>query len=275
MMPASIIHNVLKMINVRPIKTAAAYVGGKHKLANRIVNMINEINHKCYAEPFCGMGNVFFSRSKKPKAEVINDRSGDIANFFRILQRHYLQLIEILQYQITSRREFDRLNSCDPTTLTDLERAARFIYLQKTCYGGKVVGRHFGVEYNRGSRFNLLKLEPIFKQIHSRLAGVVLENLDWLDFINRYDRAGTLFYCDPPYWGTEKYYGSNLFGRDQFALMAKRLKNIKGHFIMSINDVPEIWKLFEEFKITKVGATYSIGDNKAHKASELIITNAH
>jgi len=263
------------MINVAPVKAAAGYVGGKRKLAKHIAKMIIEIPHKCYAEPFCGMGNVFFARSEKPKAEVINDLSGDISNFFRILQRHYRQLMETLQFQLTSRREFDRLKSCDPTTLTDLERAARFIYLQKACYGGKVVGRSFGVEYNRGSRFNVQKLEPILQQIHSRLAGVVIENLDWLDFINRYDRAGTLFYCDPPYWGTEKYYGSNLFDRDQFALMAKRLKNIKGHFIMSINDVPEIRKLFEEFKITEVGATYSIGDNKAHKASELIITNAY
>lgn len=262
------------MINVRPIKTAAAYVGGKHKLANRIVNVINEINHKCYAEPFCGMGNVFFSRSERPKAEIINDRSGDISNFFRILQRHYLQLMEILQFQLTSRREFDRLNSCDPATLTDLERAARFIYLQKTCFGGRIVGRTFGISRERGGHFDIQKLGPILKEIHNRLSGVVIENLDWLDFINRYDRAETLFYIDPPYWGTEKYYGSNLFNSDQFALMAKRLNNIDGYFIMSINDVPEIRKLFEGFKITEVATTYSLGTNNAHKASELIITNA-
>lgn len=262
------------MINVAPVKAAAGYVGGKRKLAKHIAKMIIEIPHKCYAEPFCGMGNVFFSRSEKPKAEVINDRSGDISNFFRILQRHYLQLMEILQFQITSRREFERLNSCEPGTLTDLERAARFIYLQKTCFSGRIVGRTFGISRERGGHFDIQKLGPILKEIHNRLSGVVIENLDWLDFINRYDRAETLFYIDPPYWGTEKYYGSNLFNRDQFALMAKRLKNIKGHFIMSINDVPEIRKLFEEFKITEVATTYSLGNNNAHNANELIITNA-
>ncbi len=134
--------------------------------------------------------------------------------------------------------------------------------------------RTFGVSCDRGSRFDIQKLAPVLKDIQARLASVVIENLDWIDFIDRYDQAETLFYIDPPYWGTEKYYGSNLFNRAQFALMAKRLNNIDGYFIMSINDVPEIRKLFEGFKITEVATTYSLGTNNAHKASELIITNA-
>lgn len=260
-------------MKVNPTKTAAGYVGGKHKLAQQICDIIEATPHTIYAEPFVGMGGVFFRRTNIPTTEVINDRSGDIANFFRILQRHYPQFIDTLKFQITSRREFERLKACDPSLLTDLERAVRFLYLQRISFGGKVMGRAFGVNYDRGSKFNLLKLGPILEDLHKRLSGVVIENLDWCDFIDRYDRNGTLFYCDPPYWGTEHYYGKSLFDRDQFSIMAERLKRLKGHFIMSINNVPEIRDLFADFNMIEVDLTYSLNSNKAYKAKELIITN--
>lgn len=261
-------------MNVEPIKTAAGYVGGKSKLAQQICDIIEATPHTTYAEPFVGMGGVFFRRTNIPKSEVINDRSGDIANFFRILQRHYPQFVDTLKFQITSRREFERLKACEPALLTDLERAVRFLYLQKISFGGMVMGRTFGVNCDRGGQFNLLKLGPILEDLHKRLSGVVIENLDWRDFIDRYDRATTLFYLDPPYWGTEHYYGKSLFNRDQFSIIAERLKRLKGHFIMSINNVPEIKDLFADFKMIEVHLTYSLNRNKACKAKELIITNS-
>jgi DNA adenine methylase len=179
--------------------------------------------------------------------------------------------MDTLKFQITSRREFERLKACDPATLTDLERAARFIYLQKLAFGGKVAGQNFGVSTERGARFNLTKLAPQLEDIHERLAGVVIENLDWLEFINRYDRPGTLFYLDPPYFGSEGDYGKALFGRDQFAAMAERLTAIKGRFILSINDVPEIRQLFSGCQIHPVELTYSIAGGSGTSAKELII----
>jgi DNA adenine methylase len=63
---------------------------------------------------------------------VINDRNGEVVKTSSgFLQRHYPQFMETLKFQIISRREFERLKSCDSATLTDLERVARFIYLQK------------------------------------------------------------------------------------------------------------------------------------------------
>ena len=126
------------MLNVQPIEPAASYVGGKKILSSRICKIIETVPHKLYAEPFVGMGGVFFRRRLAPKLEVINDRSGDISNFFRILQRHYPQLMDTLKFQVTSRREFERLKAANPETLTDLERAARFIYMEKIAFGGIV-----------------------------------------------------------------------------------------------------------------------------------------
>jgi len=262
------------MLNVQPIEPAASYVGGKKILSSRICKIIETVPHKLYAEPFVGMGGVFFRRRLAPKLEVINDRSGDISNFFRILQRHYPQLMDTLKFQITSRREFERLKAANPETLTDLERAARFIYMQKIAFGGIVNTRSFGISYDCEARFNLSKLAPMLEDIHERLSGVIIENLDWTNLIDRYDRQGTLFYCDPPYWGSEHYYGKDLFNKEQFALMADRLGKLKGSFIMSINDVAEIRKLFSAFLIHEVKVSYSCcGGTNINRAKELIITN--
>lgn len=260
-------------VSVEPVSPPAAYIGGKRQLAKRICERINAIPHSLYAEPFVGMGGVFFRRISAPRAEFINDRSRDVANLFRILQRHYPQLMDTLRFQITSRTDFERLTSTDPDTLTDLERAARFLYLQRLTFGGKVSGRSFGINYSGPSRFNLTTLAPMLQEVHERLASVVIENLDWMAFINRYDRPETLFYIDPPYWGSEDYYGKELFSRDQFQVMADRLEAIKGRFVLSINDVPEIRAIFSAFKIDDVSLTYTAAGGVGKPVREVIISN--
>ena len=102
--------------------------------------------------------------------------------------------MDTLKFQITSRREFERLKATDPATLTDLERAGRFLYLQRTAFGGKVAGQNFGVDPRSAGGFNLTRLAPVQEEAHERLVGVVIENLDWLEVIDRYDRPETLFY---------------------------------------------------------------------------------
>ncbi|WP_457587273.1 DNA adenine methylase [Ensifer canadensis] len=257
---------------VSPTLPPAAWIGGKRQLASRLVGMISAIPHTTYAEPFVGMGGVFFRRTAAPKSEVINDRNGEVVNLFRILQRHYPQFMDTLKFQITSRREFERLKACDPATLTDLERAARFLYLQKLAFGGKVNGQHFGISLGRSARFNLTRLAPMLEDVHERLAGVILENLDWSQFLDRYDRPGTLFYLDPPYFGSEDDYGKALFGREQFAALAERLARLKGRFLLSINDVPEIRQTFAGFEFNEAELTYTVGSGKATAARELIIS---
>ena len=257
--------------DVQNTQPPAAWIGGKRQLAARLVDIISRIPHTTYAEPFVGMGGVFFRRTKAPRSEVINDRNGEVVNLFRILQRHYPQFMDTLKFQITSRREFDRLKACDPSTLTDLERAARFLYLQKLAFGGKVSGQNFGVDVSRGARFNLTRLAPQLEDVHERLSGVVLENLDWLAFIDRYDRPDVLFYLDPPYFGSEGDYGAALFGRDQFEVMAERLARLKGRFILSINDLPQTRELFRAFDLVDVDLLYSISGGKGTSARELIV----
>ncbi|WP_142850877.1 DNA adenine methylase [Telmatospirillum sp. J64-1] len=260
---------------VRPVAPVAAWVGGKRRLASKILQFIETTPHDTYAEPFVGLGGVFLRRRQVPKAEVINDASRDVATFFRILQRHYPQFMETLRFQITSRARFEQLAKTDPETLTDLERAARFLYLQRLAYGGKVAGRTFGVDPARPARFNLNVLGPRLEELHERLAGVVIECLDFEAFLSRYDRPGTLFYCDPPYWGSEGYYGKDLFSRADFERLSACLQRLKGRIILSINDTPQVREIFGWAELTPVSTTYTVGGTgKVKPVGELIITNA-
>ncbi|KAB2730751.1 DNA adenine methylase [Brucella intermedia] len=257
--------------SVHPVSPAASYIGGKKQLAQRVASVIEQIPHSVYAEPFVGMGGVFFRRRLVPKCEVINDISGDVITLFRILQRHYPQFMETLKFQITSRREFERLKACDPSTLTDLECAARFLYLQRLAFGGKVTGRNYGVDTGGSARFNVTRLGPLLEEIHERLAGVQIENLSWSDFIDRYDAPGTLFYMDPPYFGCETDYGKDVFSRSDFERIAARMAGIKGRFMISLNDTPEVRSIFSAFKICDVALTYTIGGGQAKPVGEVII----
>ena len=260
--------------NIEPTKPVAPYQGGKLRLAPRIIDIINATPHKSYAECFVGMGGVFLRRNQKPKAEFINDYSRDVSNLFRVLQRHYVALMDMLKWQITSRDEFERLIKMNPDSLTDLERAARFLYVQRTTFGGKVSGRVFGVSKDRPARFDVNKLAPMLEEVHSRLSGVVIESLDYKAFITRYDHEDTLFYLDPPYYRCENDYGKGMFDRAEFDVMASLLSEVKGRFILSLNDTPEVRELFKDFIFHEAELTYSISRKAMDKkARELIIMN--
>lgn len=260
---------------VAAVQPVAAWLGGKRNLAKRLVERINRVEHATYAECFVGMGGVFLRRTMRPRCEVINDLNEDVATFFRVLQHHYVPFVEMIRWQISSRANFEKLAAQDPATLTDLQRSARFLYLQRLAFGGKVAGaRSFGVAPALGARFDVTKIVPMLEALHERLSGVVIERLDWCALIDRWDREQTLFYLDPPYYGNERDYGKNLFDRSQFEKMAERLAHLRGRFIMSINDHTEIRRIFTAFTIEEVDTRYTVGgQGNAKQVTELIISN--
>lgn len=258
---------------VDPARPPAAYIGGKKQLARRIIEKIEATPHSIYAEAFVGMGGVFFRRSNAPKAEVINDKSQDVAIFFRVLQRHYQAFMDMLKWQLTSRAEFERLIAQNPDSLTDLERAARFLYLQRVSFGGKVAGRTFGIQTTGSARFDTAKLGILLEAVHDRLSGVTIECLDWRPFIDRWDRPDTLFFFDPPYFGVEDYYGKGLFSPDQHEAMAEALSSLKGRFILTLNDLPATRKVYKRFRIEAVDLSYTAGGaDRAKAVREIIVT---
>lgn len=261
--------SVTAVVPVRPI---APWIGGKRNLARRLCALIEATPHTLYAEPFVGMGGVFFRRRSRPKCEIINDYSGEVANLFRCMRAHPAALTELTAWSLSCREEFERQLRTDPATLTDLQRAARFIYLQKLAFGGKVRGQNFGVRTDGPARYRASQVGDDLLAAAARLEAVTIENLDWADFLARYDRPGALFYLDPPYFGCERDYGDNLFGRDEFAGMAEQLAGLKGRFILSLNDRSEVREIFSRFDIEAVGTHYGLAGRGAQEAREVIIT---
>ena len=91
--------------------------------------------------------------------------------------------------------------------------------------------------------------------------------------IQRFDKPGTLFYVDPPYWDCENDYGAGLFSREDFARLAGLLDALKGRFILSLNDTPGVRETFVNFRIEAVKTRYSISGTRNQEASEVLISN--
>jgi DNA adenine methylase len=245
------------------------WIGGKRRLAKRIIPLLPE--HTCYVEPFAGGAAILFLKDPS-QVEALNDVNLDLVTLYRVVQHHLEEFIRQFKWSLTSRKIFEWLQETPPETLTDIQRAARFFYLQKLSFGGKVDRRTFGTATTSPPRLNLLRLEEDLSQAHLRLARVCIEHLPWERCIEKYDREHTVFYLDPPYWQTEGY--GVPFEIEQYRLIADLMGSMKGRAILSINDHPDIREIFKRYPIQEVKIDYTVGGaGKGREARELIITN--
>ncbi|AMP13386.1 DNA adenine methylase [Collimonas pratensis] len=246
------------------------WLGGKRRLADKLIPLFPP--HDCYVEAFCGGAALYFLRPVPAHTEVINDINGDLVNLYRVVQHHMEEFVRQFKWAITSRQIFKWQQAVRPETLTDIQRAARFYYLQQHAFSGKVTGQHFGTA-TTGPAINLCRIEENLSAAHLRLAGTYVENLPWLDCMKRYDRSHTFIYADPPYWQTEGY-GVD-FGIEQYEQMAAFMRTCKGKVMVSINDHPDIRRVFDGFTMQGLDIKYSIGSTHGQPATskELVITN--
>jgi DNA adenine methylase len=245
-----------------------SYLGGKNKIAKTIISLIPE--HTCYCEPFCGGAQVFFHKEPS-KVEILNDLNEDVFNFLRICQMHYQELVRYLEFCVVSRRWFDLFEKMPLETLTDVQRAARFFFLQKNCYGGLILRRSFAVSVQDGSNYNPKTLPDLIRRAHERLRNVQLECRPYQDLLRKADRRETFFYLDPPYF-KKPFYKFNLEEKD-YVDMAERLTKVKGKFLLSLNDTPETRTIFAAFTIKTIQMSYTAQRNAGKKFQELLISN--
>ncbi|EEO27624.1 DNA adenine methylase [Oxalobacter paraformigenes] len=246
------------------------WIGGKRRLAKHILPKFPE--HLCYVEVFAGGAALYFLRDQQAEVEVINDINGELVNLYRVVKNHIEEFLRQFKYALSSRQIFEWLKMTPSETLTDIQRAARFFYLQQHAFGGKVGNQTFGTAATRPA-INLMRIEEHLSEAHLRLAGTYIEHLDWAKCISKYDRPHTLFYCDPPYWDTEGY-GVD-FGLEQYHAIADTLKTIQGKAILSLNDHPRMLEIFKDFRLETVQINYTVGGSgkKSVKRNELIIYN--
>ena len=243
------------------------WIGGKRRLAKHIIPLFPE--HKCYVEPFCGAAAIFFMKEPS-KVEVINDLNNELIHLYRVIQSHPEEFCRQFKWALSSRTIYRWLQDIPVETLTDIQRAARFYYLQKLAFGGHVSGQTFGTATTTPPRLNLFRIEEELSSAHLRLASTYIEHLSWQDCIAKYDRPHSLFYLDPPYWQTAGY--GTPFELDQYQQLAEIMQSLQGKAILSINDHPEMRETFAAFKSQTIDINYTLAKGAPSKRRELIIT---
>lgn len=253
------------------MKSFLRYLGGKSRLVGRLLPLIP--THTTYVEPFSGAAWLFFAREEPSKAEVLNDINSELQTLYRVIQNHLEEFVRCFKWSLVAREEFRRLVEERPHTMTDIQRAARYYYLLRMAFSGKVSSPSFGVSKTRPPSLNLLRIEEELSAVHLRLSRVYIENLPYTELIKRYDLEETFFYIDPPYWNSETDYGRGVFDKQDFGKLADILSGIKGRFLLSINDTPPVRSIFSMFNMRQISTKYTSGPTNALQARELLFSN--
>lgn len=244
------------------------WIGGKKLLRNKILEQFPEKDSfKRYIEVFGGAGWVLFSSDKHANMEVYNDVNGNLVNLFRCIKYHAEALQKELNFIMVSREQFQIAKAqVVEMGLTDIQRAARFFVMIKESFGSNL--------YSFGTRAkNMESAKNYLEVVSKRLNSVVIENLDFEKILKTYDRKDALFYLDPPYYETEKYYPDRFMPEDHQRLK-RSLEKITGKFILSYNDCEFIRNLYRDYNIIEVDRAHNyIQEEKKPRYHELLIKN--
>ncbi|MBH1673002.1 DNA adenine methylase [Stenotrophomonas maltophilia] len=247
--------------------TLFPWPGGKTRLLPHLLPLVAETSHRTYVEAFAGGAALLFAR-EPAKAEVLNDCHGELVRLYRVVANHLEEFVRQFKWALTSREMFRWCQLQHPDTLTDIQRAARFYYLQRLAWGGKATGETPG--FGRGGKgLNLLRIEEDLSAAHLRLHKVTVEHLAWQQCMAKYDATDTLFFLDPPYWETEGYGAA--FEMEQYQELARQMAGLRGAAILTINDHPAMREVFGQFRDRVVPIRYTIG-RQAVQRRELIYT---
>lgn len=242
------------------------WIGGKRALCNEILQrMPADIGR--YIEVFGGAGWVLFGREPSSKVmEVFNDYDAELVNIYRCIKYHPDALQHELDMLPDAREVFfDCLAQEQVRGLTDIQRAARSLYLIKASFG---TDRHTFATAPKG----VCNISASFPAVQERLRRVIIENLDFEHLIKTYDRENALFYCDPPYFETEKYYRAR-FQESDHKRLADALHSIKGRFLLSYNDCPQVRELYADCIIEPVSRRNTLSAQSADGYKEVLVRN--
>lgn len=241
-------------------------IGGKKLLRKTICEAFPKAElFNRYVEVFGGMAWVLLYKDRHAELEVYNDADGELINLMKCVKYHITELVRELQGFLNSREMFeDCLTQLTYKGYTDIQRAARYFIRMRISFGSN--GREFCCK-NINIKSAIERMKAVRERIYN--SGVVIEHKDFENLIKVYDREKAFFYCDPPYYKAEKYYDA-VFTLADHERLKDCLSKVKGLFLLSYNDCPEVRKLYEGYNIREVER----GNNLSRgKYRELIITN--
>lgn len=218
-----------------------SWVGGKKALREEVVRRF-PLYYERYIEVFGGGGWVLFHKPPGNDFEVYNDFNSLLTNLYRCVRDKPDLLMNALKYVLNSREDFDRARlALRRKRTTDVQRAAWFYQIIRYSYASALT--------SYGSQPHDMRANfPLIEQAHRRLKDVVVENKDFEKLIRQYDRPVSLFYCDPPYHATERYYqniGEDGFTERDHIRLRDALLSIQGKFLLSYNDDAFVRELYD------------------------------
>lgn len=234
-------------------KPLVAWAGGKRRLLKYLLPLVPP--HTCYAECFGGGGALLFAKQPS-KVEVFNDINGGLANLLRQAKFHPDELVRELA-MLPNSRELFRLFLDNPG-LTEIQRAARFLLINRWSFGGQM--NSYGVSKvagGGGGNIRLSKLRENILAVTERLDGVNVENLDWPQLVARYDSPETFFFFDPPYIraGDTNYAA---WKPETMASFRAALDRLAGRWLVTVDDSPECREIFAGFQIQAIARANGI-----------------
>ncbi|MFN6156427.1 DNA adenine methylase [Anabaena sp. AL09] len=258
------------------------WAGGKTRLISQYKDYFPQ-HYQTYYEPFLGGGAVFFYL--QPSKAVLTDINADLILTYRCVRDDLEDLITSLQahkQRHNSDYYYDVRNSY---TGTDLEKAARFIYLNKTCFNGLY-------RVNSQGKFNVpvgkyknpgICQEEILKLASESLKKVEIKQANFEEVLNYATGSNEFVYFDPPYYPLNKT--SNFTAYSNFCFDENQQIKLRDIFIkladkgvkvmLSNSDCPFIRDLYSDFNIHTISAARSINSNaqKRGKITEVLVTS--
>ncbi|WP_165859218.1 MULTISPECIES: DNA adenine methylase [Desulfofundulus] len=261
-----------------PVKWA----GGKSQLIPQFEPLFPKREYSLYVEPFVGGGAVFFHLL--PPRAVLIDSNDELINFYLVVRDDLEALLQDLRRHENTAEYYYRIRALDPGQLTPVERASRFLYLNKTGYNGlwrvNSRGQH-NVPFGR------YKNPKIVDEPNLRLVSVALKRAEIIcgDFSRILDctAPGAFVYLDPPYHPLSETanftsYTPDAFGEDDQRRLAEVFRELdrRGCLVMLSNsDTPFIRELYKNYDIQVVYAKRAINcrADKRGPIAELVIRN--
>jgi DNA adenine methylase len=224
------------MISPTIQRSAVRWAGGKRWAIKHILPKISP--HTCYVEAFAG-GIATLLNKERSDIEVINDTHADLVNLYRCARFHPEELDRELRLTLSSRMEFKDFIA--QPGLTDIQRAGRWYYRNRTCWGDNE--KSFAVGRTGGAFAGAQLARQRLVELAERLDGVSIESMDWSRCLDLYDGPATFFLLDPPYVGGGQLQYASWTMADMEGFAAK-VQALRGKWLVTVNDSPELRELF-------------------------------
>ena len=244
-----------------PTKPFLKWVGGKTQLLDELKKYVPRDFNR-YIEPFVGGGALLFDLA--PKRAIINDANEELMNTYTVLRDSVDDLIDELSEYVYENDFYYEMRAKDPKKLSPIERAARMIYLNKTCFNGiyRVNKKNeFNVPIGRYSNPTICDVERL-RAANLSLQGVIVECDDYMKVLLKHADKGDFIYIDPPYHPVGKHsdfkrYTKDFFYKEDQIALRKEIMELKsrGCFVMASNSYCDfILDLYKDFEIKVVHA---------------------